>query len=402
MKKILVVNCGSSTIKFQLIEMEDEKVIAKGRCDQVGYKTSNILYKNLLTGDTLDEVPVSMPTHKEGMEVLLNTLMDEKIGVISSIDEIYAVGHRIVAGGEKYSEAALVNDKVIADILELAEMAPLHNKGAVMGINALKEVAPTIPNVVVFDTAYHQTIPDYNYTYAIDKKYYEQNHIRRYGAHGTSYKYIIGKLSEVLNKDVNEINAIVCHVGSGASICAIKNGKSHDTSMGYTPLEGLVMETRCGDIDPAAVLKIMKLEGFSVEEMDTLLNKKSGRLGFTGIGDFRLMKDAAKSGNEDAILMRKIQTNRTKKYIGSYMAELNRVDAIVFTGGIMENNADEIEMVISDMDFLGIKLDKERNKVCERGEGMISTDDSKVKLFLLPTNEELQIAKETMELVDEN
>lgn len=402
MKKILVINCGSSTIKYQLIEMEDEKVLAKGRCDMIGYKESNILYKNLLTGDKLDEVPVSMPTHKEGMEVLLNTLMDEKIGVISSIDEIYAFGHRIVAGGEKYSEAALVNDKVIDDILELAEMAPLHNKGAVMGINALKEVAPSIPNVVVFDTAYHQTIPDFNYTYAIDKKYYEQNHIRRYGAHGTSYKYIIGKLSEVLNKDVNEINAIVCHVGSGASICAIKNGKSYDTSMGYTPLEGLVMETRCGDIDPAAVLKIMKIEGYSVDEMDTLLNKKSGRLGFVKIGDFRLMKEAAQNGNEDAILMRKIQTNRTKKYIGSYMAELNRVDAIVFTGGIMENNADEIEMVISDMDCLGIKLDKERNKACERGEGLISTDDSKIKLFVLPTNEELQIAKETMELVDEN
>lgn len=402
MKKILVINCGSSTIKYQLIEMEDEKVIAKGRCDMIGYKDSNILYKNLITGDKLDEVPVSMPTHKEGMEVLLNTLMDEKIGVISSIDEIYAFGHRIVAGGEKYSKAAFVNDKVISDILELAEMAPLHNKGAVMGINALKEVAPSIPNVVVFDTAYHQTIPDFNYTYAIDKKYYEQNHIRRYGAHGTSYKYIIGKLSEVLNKDLNEINAIVCHVGSGASICAIKNGKSYDTSMGYTPLEGLVMETRCGDIDPAAVLKIMKIEGYSVDEMDTLLNKKSGRLGFVKIGDFRLMKEAAKNGNEDAILMRKIQTNRTKKYIGSYMAELNRVDAIVFTGGIMENNADEIEMVISDMECLGIKLDKEKNKACERGEGLISTDDSKIKLFVLPTNEELQIAKETMEMVDGN
>lgn len=402
MKKILVINCGSSTIKYQLIEMEDEKVLAKGRCDMIGYNESNILYKNLLTGDKLDEIPVSMPTHKEGMEVLLNTLMDEKIGVISSIDEIYAFGHRIVAGGEKYSQAALVNDKVVNDILELAEMAPLHNKGAVMGINALREVAPFIPNVVVFDTAYHQTIPDYNYIYAIDKKYYDENHIRRYGAHGTSYKYIIGKLSEVLNKDVNEINAIVCHVGSGASICAIKNGKSYDTSMGYTPLEGLVMETRCGDIDPAAVLKIMKIEGYQVDEMDTLLNKKSGRLGFAKIGDFRLMKEAALNGNKDAMLMRKIQTNRTKKYIGSYMAELNRVDAIVFTGGIMENNADEIEMVISNMEYLGIKLDKERNQACERGEGLISTDDSKIKLFVLPTNEELQIAKETMELVDGN
>lgn len=402
LKKILVINCGSSTIKYQLIEMEEEKVLAKGRCDMIGYKESNLLYKNLITGETLDEVPVRMPTHKEGMEVLLRTLMDEKIGVIKSIDEIYAFGHRIVAGGEKYAQAALVDEQVIDDILELAEMAPLHNKGAVMGIHALREVEPSIPNVVVFDTAYHQTIPDYNYLYAIDQKYYQENHIRRYGAHGTSYRYIIGKLEEILGKPKEEINAIVCHVGSGASMCAIKNGKSYDTTMGYTPLEGLVMETRSGDMDPAAVLKIMKIEGYSIEEMDTLLNKRSGRLGFAKIGDFRKMKEAALAGNPDAILMRKMQTNRTKKYIGAFMAELNRVDAIVFTGGIMENNADEIEMTISDMECLGIKLDKKKNQACERGEGFISTEDSKVKLLVLPTNEELQIAKETMELVDAN
>ncbi len=400
MKKVLIINCGSSTIKFQLIEMENKKVLAKGRCDMIGYDASNILYKNLLNGEKLDEVPVSMPTHKEGMEVLLKNLMDEKLGVISSLDEIYAIGHRVVAGGEKYSNAVLVDDKVIADILELAELAPLHNKGAVMGINALREVAPKIPNVVVFDTAFHQTIPDYNYLYAIDKKYYEDYHIRKYGAHGTSYKYILGKLSEVLGKKKEDINAIVCHIGGGASVCAIKNGKSYDTSMGYTPLEGLVMETRSGDIDPAAVLKIMKLNNLSVSQMDEILNKKSGRLGFCGIGDFRQMKDAAINGNKEAQTMRKIQSNRTKKYIGAYMAELNRVDAICFTGGIMENNADEIQMCIEDMDFWGIKLDKEKNLKCERSEGVISTDDSKVKLFLIPTNEELEIAMETLEIVD--
>ena len=400
MKKVLIINCGSSTIKFQLIEMENKKVLAKGRCDMIGYDASNILYKNLLNGEKLDEVPVSMPTHKEGMEVLLKNLMDEKLGVISSLDEIYAIGHRVVAGGEKYSNAVLVDDKVIADILELAELAPLHNKGAVMGINALREVAPEIPNVVVFDTASHQTIPDYNYLYAIDKKYYEDYHIRKYGAHGTSYKYILGKLSEVLGKKKEDINAIVCHIGGGASVCAIKNGKSYDTSMGYTPLEGLVMETRSGDIDPAAVLKIMKLNNLSISQMDEILNKKSGRLGFCGIGDFRQMKDAALNGNKDAQTMRKIQSNRTKKYIGAYMAELNRVDAICFTGGIMENNADEIQMCIEDMDFWGIKLDKEKNLKCERSEGVISTDDSKVKLFLIPTNEELEIAMETLEIVD--
>lgn len=399
--KILVINCGSSTIKFQLIDMEKDEVIAKGRCDKIGYEDSNIIYKNLRDNKKLDEVPVSMPDHKIGMKVLLDTLQDEEIGVIKDINEISAIGHRVVAGGEKYSEAVIVDDKVIDDILELAEIAPLHNKGAVMGINGVREVAKDIPNVVVFDTAFHQTIPDYNYLYAIDKKYYKENHIRRYGAHGTSYAYIIKRLAELMGKNKEDINAIVCHIGGGASVCAIKNGKSYDTSMGYTPLEGLIMETRCGDIDPAVILKIMKLESYTIEEMDDLLNKKSGRIGFTGIGDFRLMKDAALEGNEDAILMRKMQTQRIKKYIGAYMAELNHVDAVVFTGGIMENNDDEIENVISNMEQLGLELDKERNKKAFRGEGLISKDSSKIKIYLIPTNEELEIAKQTVALVKE-
>ena len=399
--KILVINCGSSTIKFQLIDMEKDEVIAKGRCDKIGYEDSNIIYKNLRDNKKLDEVPVSMPDHKIGMKVLLDTLQDKEIGVINDINEISAIGHRVVAGGEKYSEAVIVDDKVIDDILELAEIAPLHNKGAVMGINGVREVAKDIPNVVVFDTAFHQTIPDYNYLYAIDKKYYKKNHIRRYGAHGTSYAYIIKRLAELMGKNKEDINAIVCHIGGGASVCAIKNGKSYDTSMGYTPLEGLIMETRCGDIDPAVILKIMKLENYTIEEMDDLLNKKSGRIGFTGIGDFRLMKDAALEGNEDAILMRKMQTQRIKKYIGAYMAELNHVDAVVFTGGIMENNDDEIENVISNMEQLGLELDKERNKKAFRGEGLISKDSSKIKIYLIPTNEELEIAKQTVALVKE-
>ena len=399
--KILVINCGSSTIKFQLIDMEKDEVIAKGRCDKIGYEDSNIIYKNLRDNKKLDEVPVSMPDHKIGMKVLLDTLQDEEIGVIKDINEISAIGHRVVAGGEKYSEAVIVDDKVIDDILELAEIAPLHNKGAVMGINGVREVAKDIPNVVVFDTAFHQTIPDYNYLYAIDKKYYKKNHIRRYGAHGTSYAYIIKRLAELMGKNKEDINAIVCHIGGGASVCAIKNGKSYDTSMGYTPLEGLIMETRCGDIDPAVILKIMKLENYTIEEMDDLLNKKSGRIGFTGIGDFRLMKDAALEGNEDAILMRKMQTQRIKKYIGAYMAELNHVDAVVFTGGIMENNDDEIENVVSNMEQLGLELDKERNKRAFRGEGLISKDSSKIKIYLIPTNEELEIAKQTVALVKE-
>lgn len=397
--KVLVINCGSSTIKYQLIDMAKDEVIAKGRCDKIGYEDSNLIYKNLRDGKKLDEVPVSMPDHKIGMKVLLDTLQDEKIGVISDINEISAIGHRVVAGGEKYNKAVIVDDNVVEDILELAEIAPLHNKGAVMGINAIREVASSIPNVVVFDTAFHQTMPDYNYLYAIDKKYYTNNHIRRYGAHGTSYQYITKRLAKLMGKNKDEINAIICHIGGGASVCAIKNGKSYDTSMGYTPLEGLIMETRCGDIDPAVILKIMRIENYSVDEMDDLLNKKSGRIGFTGIGDFRLMKDAALEGNKDAILMRKMQTQRIKKYIGAYMAELNHVDAIVFTGGIMENNDDEIANAVSDMEELGIELDAKRNKEAFRGEGLVSTDSSRIKIYLIPTNEELEIANQTVELV---
>ena len=397
--KILVINCGSSTIKFQLIDMQTQEVIAKGRCDKIGYDDSNLIYKNVRDKKGLDEVLVSMPDHKIGMKVLLDTLMDNEIGVISDLNEIAAIGHRIVAGGEKYNKAVVVDEKVIEDILELSEIAPLHNKGAVMGINAIREVAPSLPNIAVFDTAFHQTIPDYNYLYGIDKKYYTKNHIRRYGAHGTSYAYIIKRLASHLGKAPEDVNAIVCHIGGGASVCAIKNGKSYDTSMGYTPLEGLLMETRCGDIDPAVVLKIMKLENYTVDEMDDLLNKKSGRIGFVGIGDFRLMKEAALSGNEDAILMRKMQSQRIKKYIGAYLAELNHVDAVVFTGGIMENNEDEIENAISNMEELGLELDLNKNKEMLRGEGLISKDSSKIKIYVIPTNEELEIANQTLEIL---
>lgn len=400
--KVLVINCGSSTIKFQLIEMESSQVIAKGRCDMLGYDESNILYKNVLTGKNI-AYEVLMPTHKEGMEVLMSTLMNEEYGVIKSLDEIYAVGHRMVHGGEKFADAQLVTDELLEEVEKLSSLAPLHNPGCIMGVKGIMEIAPNLKNVVVFDTAFHQTIPDFNYLYAIDYNYYEKYKIRRYGFHGTSYKYILGRLVEVLNKPKEKINAIVCHAGGGASICAIKNGKSYDTSMGFTPLEGLVMETRSGDLDPAIVTKLMREENLNVDEVDTVLNKKSGRIGLTGIGDFRLMKEAAISGNERAILARKIQTNRTKKYIGSYMAQLNGVDAIVFTGGVCENNADERKMTVENMENLGIEIDDSKNDVITAGsgkEGLISTDNSKVKVFVIPTNEELEIAKETLEVID--
>lgn len=398
--KVLVINCGSSTIKFQLIEMEKNEVIAKGRCDMVGYETSNILYKNLRDNKSLDEVPVKMSDHMEAMKVLLNVLQDEKIGVIENLDEIYAVGHRVVHGGERFKKSELVTDDVIKAIEELSELAPLHNPGSIMGIKAIREVAAHLKNVVVFDTAFHQTIPDFNYIYAIDYKYYEKYKIRRYGFHGTSYMYILSRLEEILGKPKDEINAIVCHMGGGASICAIKDGKSYDTSMGFTPLEGLVMETRSGDLDPAIVTKIMREENLSVDEIDNVLNKKSGRLGLCGIGDFRMMKEAAISGDKMAILTRNIQCNRTKKYIGSYMAELNRVDAIVFTGGVAENNDCERKRCVDNMDRLGIIIDDERNSKARGSEALISSDDSKIKVYMIPTNEELEIAKQTIEVVE--
>ena len=397
--KVLVINCGSSTVKFQVINMEDESVIAKGRCDKIGYEDSNLIYKNVINGKSIDEVPYSMPNHSEAMKVLLGKLMDEEYGVISDISEIYAVGHRIVHGGEKFSGSVLLTQEILDEVKKLSPLAPLHNPGCIMGVEAIREIAPTLQNVGVFDTAFHQTIPDYNYIYPIPYKYYEEYKIRRYGFHGTSYMYILDRLTDILNKKKEDINAIVCHLGGGASCCAIKNGKSYDTSMGFTPLEGLVMESRSGDIDPAIVTKIMREENLSADEVDKILNKESGRQGLTGIGDFRLMKDAADEGNEKAILARKIQSNKTKKYIGSYMAELNRVDAIVFTGGVMENNADEIEMTISNMENLGIILDKVRNENGSRKESLISSDDSKVKLYVIPTNEELQIAKQTLEVL---
>ena len=396
---ILVINCGSSTIKFQLIDVENnDQVIAKGRCDMVGYKESNIIYNNVRDGFKINK-EIDMPTHKEGMQVLLDTLTDKEHGVISSLDEIYAIGHRIVHGGEKFKSSVLITDDVLKDIEELSSLAPLHNPGAVMGIKAIMEVAPQKKNVGVFDTAFHQTIPDYNYLYAIDYKYYTNNKIRRYGFHGTSYQYILGRLEEILGKKKDDINAIVCHLGSGASICAIKGGKSYDTSMGFTPLEGLVMETRCGDLDPSIVVRLMKDENLTPDEVETILNKKSGRLGLCGIGDQRQLIQAEQSGNEMAKLARKIQTHRNKKYIGSYIAELNRVDAIVFTGGNGENNAIEREDVVSDLECLGIELDKEANNISSGKEAKISKDSSKIGIYVIPTNEELEIAKQTREIV---
>ncbi len=396
--KILVINCGSSTIKYQLYDMEKSLVMAKGRCDKIGLESSNMLYKNLVKNVGLDEVPTKMKNHKEAVMELIKVLTDSEIGVIKSFDEISAVGHRVVQGGDIFKEATLIDEDVMKKIDMLSEFAPLHNPGALMGINAMIDINKDMVNVAVFDTAFHQTIPEYNYRYAIKEEYYTKYKIRKYGAHGTSYLYILNRLEELLKKPKKEINAIVCHLGSGASVCAIKDGKSYDTSMGFTPLEGLMMETRCGDIDAAAVTKIMEKENLSPKEVETVLNKECGRLGVCGIPDERLLIEAAKNGNEKAELARKMQTTRTKKYIGAYMAELNFVDAIVFTGGVGENNPCERERTISNMENLGIILDDERNNNARKEATLISKDTSKIKVFMIPTDEELEIAKETREI----
>ncbi len=398
--KILVINCGSSTIKFQLYNMDSNEVIAKGRCEKIGLESSNIIYKNLRDNISYEKQEV-MHNHKDAMEILIKHLTDEKQGVIKSFDDISAVGHRVVHGGEKFSKATLIDDEVINEIDRLCEIAPLHNPGALIGIRTIKEIDKDMINVAVFDTAFHQTMPAYNYIYAIKYDYYKKYGIRRYGFHGSSYMYILDRLVEKLNKPKSEINAIICHLGSGASICAIKNGVSYDTSMGFTPLEGLMMETRSGDIDPAIVTKLMELENLSIKEVNEILNKESGRLGIAGIGDHRQLVTAANSGDERAMLSRKIQTNRTKKYIGAYMAELNRVDAIVFTGGIGENSFCEREKTLADMEHLGIEIDVDRNMEGSGKEAIVSTDNSKIAVYVIPTDEEFEIAKQTEEIYRE-
>lgn len=398
--KNLVINCGSTTIKFQLIDMENEVVIAKGRCDKIGIDGSNIIYKNVRDIKELNK-DIIMKNHKEAMKVLIDILTSKEIGVIQSLEEISAVGHRVVHGGEKYAKAVLVNNEVLNEIEKLSDLAPLHNPACLTGIKAIMELVPSMNNIVVFDTAFHQTIPKFNYLYAINLKYYNDYGIRRYGFHGTSYQYILGRLSEILNKPKSDINAIICHLGGGASICAIKNGKSYDTSMGLTPLEGLVMETRSGDLDPAVVTKLMEKEGFTIEQVNNELNKKSGRFGLCGRGDQREVILAANSGDDSAILTREIQCNRTKKYVGAYMAELNRVDAIIFTGGVGENNFCERLMILSEMEHLGIEIDEESNFSSSGKEARISKDSSKVSVYVIPTNEELEIARQTESITRE-
>lgn len=395
---VLVINCGSSSLKYQLIDMTDEKVRAKGLVERIGIEGSRVKHKSIGKEPITIEEP--MKDHRKALELVLNALVDPNYGVIESMDDIYAVGHRIVHGGEKFANSVVIDDEVMKVLNECIELAPLHNPPNIMGIEACKELMPNTPMVGVFDTAFHQTIPPENYIYPLPYEYYEKYGIRKYGFHGTSHKYVSQRAAEILGKPIEELNIITCHLGNGASVCAVKGGKSIATSMGFTPLEGLAMGTRSGDIDPAIIPFIMEKENLSFNEVNTLLNKKSGVLGISGISsDFRDIEEAANNGDEKALLALKVFCNRVKEYIGAYSALLCNVDALVFTAGIGENSSTIREHICDGLDCINIKLDKELNKI--RGkEAVISKDLTGVSVLVIPTNEELMIARDTVKLVN--
>lgn len=395
--KILVLNCGSSSLKYQLFNMDDEKVLAQGIAERIGLNDSILTHKTS-NGDK-HKINLNFKNHKEALNKILELLISKEYGVLKSLNEIDAVGHRVVHGGEKYSKAVLVNEDVKKSIKELFSLAPLHNPANLIGIEVCEELMKNIPMVALFDTAFHQSMNLEEFLYAIPYELYEENGIRKYGFHGSSHKYVSEKAAELAKKDIKNLKIISCHLGNGASLCAIKNGKSFDTTMGFSPLDGLVMGTRCGSIDPSIPLYLIKNNKLSVEEVDNLLNKKSGVLGISNVSsDFRDIEDEAKKGNKKASLALDIFHYRIKKQIGAYIAALNGVDIIIFTAGVGENGPETREAILKDMDFFGIILDKEKNKV--RGKIQeISAKNSKVKVFVIPTNEELVIARETKKIL---
>jgi len=392
--KILVVNCGSSSLKFQLIDSETEEVAASGLCERIGLDGA-LIYK--VNGDKIKQ-EIDLPDHEVAIKKVLDTLLDKEIGVLTSLDEIGAIGHRMVHGGEKFS-SVIINEEIIKQIETCNDLAPLHNPANLLGVRACQEVMPGVPNVVVFDTAFHQTMPSKAYLYALPKEYYEKYGVRRYGFHGTSHSFVSKRLAELAGLDINNSRMIICHIGSGASISAIKDGKSVDTSMGMTPLEGLMMGTRSGDMDPAIIEFICQKENITVQEMTTILNKKSGALGLSGLSnDYRDLVEAAQGGNQDAINALDVMVYRVIKYIGAYYMALGGVDAIALTAGVGENNLELRAKIVEGLAAIGIKLDVEANAV--RGdERKISTDDSAAQVWVVPTNEELAIARETARLV---
>ncbi len=397
--KILVINCGSSSLKYQLIDMENENVLAKGLCERIGIEGSMLTHKVPGREDYVKTTP--MQDHKVAVELVLEALMDEVNGVIKNVDEISAVGHRVLHGGQTYSDSIIVNDDVKRVIREYFDLGPLHNPANLIGIEACEAALPaSVPQVAVFDTAFHQSMPAKAYMYAIPYEYYEKYGVRKYGFHGTSHSYVSKRAIEFLGLDKDNSKVIVCHLGNGASISAVKNGKCVDTSMGLTPLEGLIMGTRSGDVDPAVVQYIANKEGKSVDDMLNILNKKSGVLGMSdGVSsDFRDIDKAANEGNEKADVARQAFVYRVLKYVGSYIAAMNGVDAIIFTAGVGENDGTKRKQICEGLAYMGITVDDEANKL--RGqEVVISGADSKIKVAVIPTNEELAIAKETLALI---
>ena len=390
--KVLVINCGSSSLKYQIFDMTDESVLCKGLVERIGIEGSKLTHK--VNGEKL-VVEEPMKDHTEAINHVFDALLDEKYGVIKSLDEVSAIGHRVLHGGDKLTESCIIDDKVKDKIREFIKFGPLHNPANLMGIEACEKLAPGKKNIAVFDTAFHQTMPAKTFMYAIPYEYYEDYRLRKFGFHGTSHRYITLRTQQLLGKE--DINIITVHLGNGSSIAAVKNGKCYDTSMGLTPLEGLLMGTRSGDLDPTVMTFLMNEKGYSADEMNQILNKKSGVLGVSGISsDFRDLEEEAEKGNDRAQLALDMFIERVKRYIGGYMAELGHVDAICFAGGIGENSSSMRKDILDTFEELGVKLDLEKNNT--REEALISADDSKVKVYVVPTNEELMIARDTLEL----
>ncbi|MBU5482746.1 acetate kinase [Clostridium sp. MSJ-11] len=396
--KILVINCGSSSLKYQLIDMVSENALAKGLVERIGIEGS------ILTQKANDEkyiIEQPMKDHKDAIKLVLGALIDEKHGVIKDMSEISAVGHRVVHGGEKYASSVLIDDEVMKSLEDCVKLAPLHNPPNIIGINACKALMPNTPMVAVFDTAFHQTIPEHAYIYPIPYELYKKHGVRRYGFHGTSHRFVSMMAAELMEKDIKDLKTITCHLGNGASICAVDGGKSVATSMGFTPLEGIAMGTRSGNIDPAIIPFLMKELNMSIDEVNDMLNKKSGVYGVSGVSsDFRDIEEAAEKGEHRSQLALDIFHSGVKSFIGSYAAVMGGVDCIVFTAGLGENSATSREEICKGLEFLGFSIDEKKNNEGRGFSKIISTEDSKVKVYVIPTDEELMIARDTKEIVE--
>ncbi|MGM0471083.1 MAG: acetate kinase [Bacillota bacterium] len=395
--KILVLNCGSSSLKYQLIDMDGEIVLAKGLVDRIGIDNSVLEHEPMNQEEV--EIKDEISDHNVAIKMVIDALLDQEHGVIDDMDEIHAVGHRIVHGGEQFSESVLIDDEVYEGIEDVKDLAPLHNPANLLGVRVSRELMPETPDVAVFDTAFHQSMPETSYVYALPYEWYEEHQVRRYGFHGTSHKYVTQRAAEMLDKSVEDLKVISCHLGNGASVAAIDGGQVIDTSMGLTPLEGLVMGTRCGDIDPAIIPFMMEKEDLEADEINEILNEESGMYGISKVSrDFRDIEDAAAEGHEKAQLAVDVYCQRVKKYIGAYTAELGGLDVIIFTAGAGENGSEVREQILTGLEYLGIEVDQDKNSV--RGEEqIISSTDSDVTAMVVPTNEELMIARDTERIV---